>query len=87
MALPPKAISSFSRVSFAVFHTMKQNLTQMRCFLQPVPRKWWIALHTHKNEHPLTAMQTVMAATDQTDTDDADSYRDACAESCSTCRL
>jgi hypothetical protein len=42
---------------------MKQNLTQMRCFLQPVPRKLWIAFHTHNNEHPLTAMQTAMAAT------------------------
>lgn len=72
-ALPPKATSSFSRVSVAVFHTMKQNLTQMRCFLQPVHTKWWVALHTRNNEHPLTAMQTVMAATDRTDKNDADS--------------
>jgi hypothetical protein len=74
MALPPKVISSFSRVSVAVFHTMKQNLTQMRCFLQPVTRKWWIALHTHNNERPLTAMQTVMAAIHRTNSNDADSY-------------
>ena len=82
-----KLFRVFPRVSVAVFHIMNQNLTQMRCFLQPLPRKWWIALHTHNNEHPLTAMQTVMAAAHRTDSNDADSYKDACAESCSTCHL